>query len=97
MHALFEHDVSIFRGLLKVYDESSDVSSQDGWGVLHAAVYLGRMECVALYVESERVPVAKKGISAVAGDHAYTALHIACARGDETMLENLLVRIFLMI
>ena len=90
MCALYENDVSSFRALLDAYDESSDVSSADGWGVLHAGVYLGRRECVVLYLKSERVSVARRGMRAVAGEHASTALHIACARGDVAMVEGIL-------
>merc|ERR1711991_679058 len=61
MCALYENDVSSFRALLDAYDESSDMSSADGWGVLHAGVYLGRRECMALYLQSERVSDARKG------------------------------------
>merc|ERR1719231_1696603 len=81
MCALYENDVGSFRALLEAYDESSDVSSADGWGVLHAGVYLGRRECVVLYLQSERVSVARKGARAEAGEHPSTALHIACAKG----------------
>jgi len=87
MCALYENGVGLFRALLETYDESSDVSSADGWGVLHAGVYLGHRECVELYLQSERVSVAKRGMRAVVGEHASTALHIACARGDVTMVE----------
>ena len=48
MCALYENDLGSFRALLEAYDESSDVSSADGWGVLHTGVYLGRRECVML-------------------------------------------------
>ena len=61
MCALYDNDVSSFRALLDAYDESSDVSSADGWGVLHAGVYLGRRECVVLYLRSKRVSVARRG------------------------------------
>ena len=87
MCALYEDCVSSFRDLLAAHDESSDVSSADGWGVLHAGVYLGRRECVVLYMQSERVSVARRGMRAVAGEHASTALHIACVRGDVVMVE----------
>ena len=87
MCALYENDVGSFRALLDAYDESSDVSSADGWGVLHAGVYLGRRECVVLYLKNERVSVARRGMRAVAGEHASTALHMACVRGDMAMVE----------
>ena len=87
MCALYENDVGLFRSLLEAYNESSDVSSADGWGVPHAGVYLGRRECVALYLQSERVSVARRGMRAVIGEHASTALHIACARGDVAVIE----------
>ena len=80
MCALYENDVGSFRACLEAYDESSDVSSADGWGVLHAGVYLDRRDCVVLYLQSERVSVARKGVRAMAVEHASTALHIACAR-----------------
>ena len=92
MCALFENDVSSFRALLEAYDESSDVSSADGWGVLHAGVYLGRRECVMLYLQSERVPIARRGTRAVAGEHVSIALHIACARGDVAMVEAIVLQ-----
>ena len=53
MCALYEDCVSSFRDLLAAHDESSDVSSADGWGVLHAGGYLGRKKCVVLYLQSE--------------------------------------------
>ena len=87
MCALYDNDVSSFRALLDAYDESSDVSSADGWGVLHAGMYLGRRECVMLYLQSERVSVANRGAKVVAGEHASTALHLACARGEVAMVE----------
>ena len=61
--------------------------SADGWRVLHAGVYLGRRECVVLHLHSERAPIARRGVRAVAGEHASTALHIASARGDLAMVE----------
>ena len=96
MCALYENDVSSFRALLDAYDESSDVSSADGWGVLHAGVYLGRRECVVLYLKSERVSVARRGMRAVTGEHASTALHIACARGDMAVIEVIVEQMSLM-
>merc|ERR1711991_851896 len=96
MCALYDNDVSSFRALLDAYDESSDVSSADGWGVLHAGVYLGRRECVVLYLQSERVSDARKGFRAVAGVHASTALHIACARGDVAVIEVIVEQMSLM-
>ena len=96
MCALYENDVSSFRALLDAYDESSDVSSADGWGVLHAGVYLGRRECVVLYLKSERVSVARRGMRAVTDEHASTALHIACARGDVAVIEVIVEQMSLM-
>ena len=96
MCALYENDVGSFRALLEAYDESSDVSSADGWGVLHAGVYLGRRECVVLYLKSERVSVARRGMRAVTGEHASTALHIACARGDVAVIEVIVEQMSLM-
>merc|ERR1711991_830551 len=96
MCALYENDVSLFRALLDAYDESSDVSSADGWGVLHAGVYLGRRECVVLYLKNERVSVARRGMRAVTDEHASTALHIACARGDVAVIEVIVEQMSLM-
>merc|ERR1711991_789469 len=96
MCALYENDVSSFRALLDAYDESSDVSSADGWGVLHAGVYLGRRECMALYLKNERVSVARRGMRAVTGEHASTALHIACARGDVAVIKVIVEQMSLM-
>ena len=96
MCALYENDVSSFRALLDAYDESSDVSSADGWGVLHAGVYLGRRECVVFYLKSERVSVARRGMRAVTDEHASTALHIACARGDLAVIEVIVEQMSLM-
>ena len=93
MCALYENGVDSFRALLEAYDESSDVISADGWGVLHAGVYLGRRGCVVLYLRSERVPIARRGAKAIAGEHASTALHVACARGDVTMVEAIVEQI----
>ena len=45
-----------------------------------------------LYLQSERVPVARRGARAVAGEHVITALHIACARGDVAMVEAIVER-----
>ena len=87
MCALYENDVSSFRALLDAYDESSDVSSADGWGVLHAGVYLGRREYVVLYLQSVQVSVARRGVRLGVDEHTSTALHIAaCARGDVTIV-----------
>ena len=96
MCALYDNDVSSFRALLDAYDESSDVSSADGWGVLHAGVYLGRRECVVLYLKNERVSVARRGMRAVTDEHASTALHIACARGDLAVIEVIVEQMSLM-
>ena len=91
MHALYMNDVSSFRNLLEAYDESSDVSSVDGWGVLHAGVYLDRRECVVLYMQSEHVPIRKKLAST--GAHSCTGLHIACSSGNMAMLEAIMEQI----
>merc|ERR1711998_599592 len=96
MCALYENDVGSFRALLDAYDESSDVSSADGWGVLHAGVYLGRRACGVLYLKSERVSVARRGMRAVTDEHASTALHIACARGDVAVIEVIVEQMSLM-
>ena len=72
------------------------MSSADGWRVLHAGVYLGRRECVVLYLKNERVSVARRGMRAVTGEHASTALHIACARGDVAVIEVIVEQMSLM-
>ena len=66
------------------------MSSADGWGVLYAGMYLGRRECVVLYLQNEHVSAAKRGVRVVAGEHESTALHIACARGDVAMVEAII-------
>jgi ankyrin repeat protein len=96
MCALYENDLGSFRALLEAYDESSDVSSADGWGVLHAGVYLGRRDCLVLYLQSERVSVVRRGTRAIAGEYASTVLHIACARGDMAMIEVIVEQMSLM-
>ena len=42
---------------------------------------------VLCFLQSERVPVARRGARAVMDEHAGTALHIACARGNVAMVE----------
>ena len=86
MLSMYDNDADSFRDLLEAFVASSDVNSEDDWGVLHAGVYLGHKECVFLYLHGELVPVAKK-LSAVADEEAYTALHIACTRGDMAIVE----------
>ena len=55
--------------------------------MLYAGLYLDHRECVVLYLQSENVSVASRGARALAGEHASTALHMACARGDVAMVE----------
>ena len=91
MTALCADDICGFNELLDSYDETTDVTSDDGWGALHAGVFWGRKEYVVLYLEKGSVPADKK--SAGAGLYKLTALHIACARGDLEMLSAIVGKI----
>ena len=86
MRAMLDNETDIFRRLLHEdsIDVNEDIGDGHGWTVLHAAVYLNRVEIVNILVKCSRINLMSKS-----DPQGITALHVAAGKKNIELVKVL--------